>query len=484
MNWFINHLPVLPEIIVLVMSCVILLMAAFFKEVKYIAYLLSQVTLIAAVYSTLYAAHYVPHDATLFYNGFIWDRLAVLMKLVTYLGVFIIFMMTRQYNEEHDILTNEFYVLSLLSMLGMMVLISGDNLLTLYLGLELMSLPLYAMVALKRAKERCIEAAMKYFVMGALASGLLLYGFSFLFGLAHSLNLTAIAAILFNTSSQHVILIVFASIFVIAGIAFKLGAVPFHMWVPDVYDGAPNSVTLFLSSAPKLAAFVLLTRLLAGPLVSYSVQWYHVLLIIALLSIALGNIAAIAQSNIKRMLAYSSIAHMGYMLLGFCTLTERGYSAAMFYMITYVLVSIAAFGFLTSISRRGVEVTELADLSGLSRRNPWVSFMMLLVLFSLAGVPPMVGFIAKIGILEALIQAKLVWVAVVAILFAIVGVYYYIRVVKVMYFERVESDVAAAPALIYCATESYLAITLCGMAVLLLGIFPEWLFNLCRLTFS
>lgn len=483
MNWFMNHLPILPEVFVLLMSCVILLMAAFFKEMKYLTYLLAQLTVISAVYLTFIVAHHVQPHILLFYQSFVWDRLSIIMKLATYLAVFFIFMFARQYNEEHDIFINEFYVLSLLSMLGMMILISANSLLTLYLGLELMSLPLYAMVALKRFKERCIEAALKYFVMGALASGLLLYGFSFLFGIAHSLNLNQISAALVLAHTQHATLVVFAVIFVIAGVAFKLGAFPFHMWVPDVYDGAPNSVTLFLSSAPKLAAFVLLIRLMSGPLGFSHQQWSHVMLFVALSSVALGNIAAISQSNIKRMLAYSSIAHIGYALLGFCAFTSRGISAALFYMITYALVSVASFGFLTAISRRGMEVTHISDLTGMSRRNPWVAFMMLLVLFSLAGVPPLVGFIAKIGILEALVQSNMVWVAVVAIVFSIVGVYYYIRVVKVMYFDSEVSAVADAPAILYCATESYLAITLCGLAVLFLGIFPEWLFNVCRLIF-
>jgi len=473
-----KNLPVMPEIWVLTMACVILLTGVFFKKQPYLIYILAQLTVIASAWVTMFAYSHTRTVSYFFHDSFIWDHLAIVMKSFTYVVVFFCFMFVKEYNEEHDIPTHEFYVLSLLSMLGMMVLISAANLLTLYLGLELMSLPIYAMVALKRYKLRCLEAAVKYFVIGALASGLLLYGFSLLFGISGSLQLHDIASRLANLSSHQSLLAVCAMVFVIAGVAFKLGAVPFHMWVPDVYDGAPNSVTLFLSSAPKLAAFVLLTRLLLSSLLKYSILWHEMLIVIAVLSIVLGNLSAIVQVNIKRMLAYSSIAHIGYMLLGFCAANQRGYSSAMFYILNYVFMSVAAFGLLTAISRRGVEVTDIKDLAGMNERNPWLAFMMLLVLFSLAGVPPLVGFIAKIGVLEALIQAHLVWLAVLAIIFAIVGVYYYINVVKVMYFSEVES-----PQRFYVSAESNIAISITGIALLLLGVFPGALFGVCRLLF-
>lgn len=481
MNWFSAHLPILPEVIVLSMSCIILLASAYIQKNRYLAYLLAQVTVIGAVYACFFVTYNISQATSLFNHSFVWDRMTLLMTLASCLGMFLVYMFARQYNEEHDIMNCEFYVLSLLSLLGMMVLISATSLLTLYLGLELMSLPLYAMVALKRAKERCIEAAIKYFVMGAIASGILLYGFSLLFGVAQSLDLRIIANVLTAPQFHASILVIFACVFIIAGMAFKLGAVPFHMWVPDVYDGAPNSVTLFISSIPKLAVFVLLARLVSGPLSSVMGHWDQVLVFTGVLSVVVGNIVAVVQNNIKRMLAYSSIAHMGYMLLGLATLSPRGHSAALFYMITYVLVSLSAFGVITAISRRGLEITMISDLTGLSKRNPWVSFMMMLIMFSLAGVPPLVGFIAKIDILEALIQANMVWAAVIAIIFAIVGAYYYIRVVKVMYFDDQPSS-SPLDDVVYCASESYLAITLCGVAILLLGMFPDWLFNICRAT--
>jgi NADH-quinone oxidoreductase subunit N len=330
-----------------------------------------------------------------------------------------------------------------------------------------------------RGNQRCIEAAMKYFIIGAVASAMLLYGISLFFGATHTLNLMqAGQSILIRPLNQDLILYV-GLVFIIAGIAFKLGAAPFHLWVPDVYDGAPNSVTLLISAAPKLAAFGLAVRffVLAAP--GLHLQWDHVLIVIALLSIAIGNLVAIVQNNIKRLLAYSSIAQMGYLLLALACGTERGNAAAFFYMVTYALTSLGAFGIITLLSRAGSPVAELGDFRGLNNRQPWLAFMMLLMMFSLAGVPPLVGFVAKVGILEALIKDHSIWLAVVAIIFSIIGAYYYIRVVKVMYFEN-------APEMekIECSSSSVVAMSVNGLLVLFLGVFPSQLFILCHSVFS
>jgi len=365
-----------------------------------------------------------------------------------------------------------------LATVGMMVLVSAANLITLFLSMELMSLPIYAMVALMRSKMRCVEAAMKYFIIGSVASGMLLYGLSLFFGATHSLSLSQVAkAITAIPTDQHFILL-FGLVFVVAGIAFKLGAAPFHMWVPDVYDGAPNSVTLLISAAPKLAAFGLATRFLLEAAPGLNIQWQEVLMVIALLSIAIGNIAAIVQNNIKRLLAYSSIAHMGYMLLGLACGTQRGEAAALFYMVTYAITSLGVFGMIILLSRADFDANEIQDFSGLGQRQPWLAFMMLLLMFSLAGIPPLVGFIAKLSILESLINVHLVLIAVIAVIFAIVGSYYYIRVVKVMYFEENSNEKT-----IHCNGNLILSISLNGLLILLLGIFPGQLLALCQFIF-
>lgn len=473
------YFPLLPQVVLLVFSCVILLLGAFHRRGQSLCYYVACLGLLVTMYACALVYQRVPLQSIYLNGVFIWDDLAMMMQVLTCVAVFFSFMFLKQYNTDHDIPEHEFYALALFSTLGMCVLSSSQSLLTLYLGIELLSLPIYAMVALKRSQRRCLEASMKYFIMGALASGFLLYGFSLLFGVAKSLNLNEIAMSLIQVPATGHGLLLIAMVFIVAGVMFKLGAVPFHLWVPDVYDGAPNSVTLFLSSAPKLAVFALLTRLLLDSLYQVAVEWQHVLMVMGVLSIVLGNLAAVVQVNIKRMLAYSSIAHMGYMLLGFCAGNDAGYSAALFYMITYVLMSVVAFGILSLLSFRGEELTLIADLGGLNERNPWIAFMFMLVLFSLAGVPPLVGFISKIGILEALISAKLVSLAVIAIIFAIVGVYYYIRVVKVMYFDEPEQrDVIYVPSL-----DGYLAMSIGGVTVLMLGIFPGALFALCHMIF-
>jgi len=477
-----NLVPAIPEIFVAIMACVTLLVGLFAEKWKNISYYLAQITLVIAAWLTwhVFSNYDVSVTAYTFHDSFILDKLAVVLKIFIYLSVFLTFLYSRQYNEERRIPSNEFYVLGLLSVLGMMVLVSSHNLLTAFLGLELLSLPIYAMVALQRGKARCIEAAMKYFVIGAMATGMLLYGMSMIFGATHSLDLTKIATVMAATPMTQSLIFVFGLVFLMAGMAFKLGAAPFHMWVPDVYDGAPSSVTLFLSTAPKLAAFALIIRILVDGMPSVHVQWQEVWIVVSILSMAIGNIVAIVQTNIKRMLAYSSIAHMGYMILGLACGTARGNAAALFYIISYTIMTLGSFGMIILMSKAGFEANEIKDFAGLNNRNPWLAFIMLIVMFSMAGIPPLVGFIAKVGVLEALIQVHLVWLAVVAILFAIIGVYYYIRVVRVMYFNDVPAE-SNEP--IRFSGDATIAMTLNGIAVLLLGIFPGALFALSHVTF-
>lgn len=475
-----NIVPAAPEIFVLLMACIILLVGAFFKKSSSFSYFASQFTLIGAAVITwvIYYKLNVAGIVITFHQMFILDRLSTVLKLFIYLVVFVTFLYSRQYNDERRIPSNEFYVLGLLSTFGMMILVSSHNFLVLFLGLELVTLPIYAMVALQRSKERCIEAAMKYFIIGALASGLLLYGMSLLFGATKSLDISQISLNITQTPIQQNLVMLFALVFILAGIAFKFGAAPFHMWVPDVYDGSPSSVTLFLSTAPKLAAFGMTIRLLVQAMPSLNFQWSEILIAVAILSMAIGNFAAIVQTNIKRMLAYSSIAHMGYMILGLACATDRGFAAAMFYIISYSIMTLGGFGMIILMAKAGFEANMIEDFAGLNDRNPWLAFIMMLIMFSMAGVPPIVGFIAKVGIIEALIQANFVWLAVIAVLFAIIGAYYYIRVVKVMYFDKASNMEA-----VKYSGDMRLVMSLNGIAVFLLGVFPGALFALCHMTF-
>lgn len=470
--------PILPELTLLLLSLVILMMGVFSKNgAPRLSFYLAQMGLVGALVLVLCQ---LPSETMYFYGFFADDKLAVALKVVMLIAMLFTFGYSYGYNTINRIPNNEFYVLGLLSAIGMMILVSGENLLMLFLGLELMSLPIYAMVALQRGKARCIEAAMKYFVMGAVASGILLYGFSLFYGATQTLEISQIASAIAATPVTQNLILYFGLVFVIAGVAFKLGAAPFHSWVADVYDGAPDSVTLLISAAPKLAAFGLAIRFFIDTAPSLQIGWDHVWIAIGLLSIAVGNLAAIIQTNIKRIFAYSSIAHMGYMLLGLACGTVRGEAAAFFYMIAYALTGLGVFGMIALLARENIDANELSDFSGLARRQPWAAFLMLMMLFSLAGIPPLVGFIAKVGILEALIENHSVWLAVIAIVFSIVGAYYYIRVVKVMYFE--EGKDTAPLSIISHGTGVMMTVN--GLLVLLLGIFPSQLFLWCHAVLS
>jgi NADH-quinone oxidoreductase subunit N len=390
-----------------------------------------------------------------------------------YGAVGVVFLYAPAYMRARAMMSGEFFVLALFSMLGMMVLISAHSLLTIYLGLELMSLSLYAMVAIQRDSVVASEAAMKYFVLGAMASAMLLYGMSMLYGMTGNLDLALINNVLTGSEENRIVLS-FALVFVIIGVAFKLGAVPFHMWVPDVYHGAPTAVTLFVSTAPKLAAFAMLMRLLVDGLSSIQADWQGILVILSLLSVAVGNVVAIAQGNIKRMLAYSAISHIGFILIGVLAGTEEGYAAALFYAISYVVMGLASFGTVLLMSRAGFEAENLEDYKGLSERSPWFAFLIMLVMFSMAGVPPLVGFWAKLFVIQAAVRVDLVWLAIVAVVFSVIGAFYYLRLVKLMYFDK---PVEHQP--LVSGAEVRWALSANGLALLGLGVLPGPLLAAC-----
>lgn len=464
-------LPALPEIFVLGMACAILLVDVFTRERNY-AYVLTLATLLGAAAITVFTS--VPQVQTTFGGQFIDDAMADVLKLMAYLAAMAAVVYSRNYLGERGLFKGEFFVLALFAVLGMMVMISANHFLVLYVGLELLSLSLYAMVALQRESKQATEAAMKYFVLGALASGLLLYGMSMLYGLTGTLELPRMAAILQDGVKDSMIL-AFGIVFIVAGLGFKLGVAPFHMWVPDIYQGAPSAVTLFIGSAPKLAAFAFTMRLLVDGLHPALGDWQGMLAIMAVLSLAIGNLAAIMQTNIKRMLAYSTISHMGFLLLGILSGTFAGYSAAMFYAIAYVLMSLGSFGLVVYLSQNGHEAEHLDDFKGLNSRHPWLAALMAILMFSMAGIPPFVGFYAKLSILQSLVGAGFLWLAVVAVMFSLIGAFYYLRVVKILYFDAPRAD---APAMTP-AFDIQALLSANGLAVLALGILPQPLITLC-----
>ena len=428
-----DFIPALPEIFVACMACLILIVDLFLSDARRdLSYGLTLLTLGGAALLTLHG--YPAAPAHTFNNMFVHDAMSDVVKLAIYGVTFLVLVYSRDYLRVRAMYRGEYFVLALFGVVGMMVMASASHFLTLYLGLELLSLSLYAMVAFQRDSAEATEAAMKYFVLGALASGMLLYGMSMLYGLTGSLEIALVKQQLATVPANNIVL-VFGLVFVIVGLAFKLGAVPFHMWIPDVYHGAPTAVTLYVGTAPKLAAFAMLMRLLVGGLQDLAPVWQDMLVIMALLSMAVGNIIAIAQTNIKRMLAYSTISHMGFFLLGILSAGPEGYAAAMFYMLVYTAMSLGGFGMVVLLSREGFEADRLEDYRGLNQRNPWYAFLMLLLMFSMAGVPPTAGFYAKLLVIQSAINAGQVWVAVAAVLLSVIGAYYYLRVVKLMYFD-------------------------------------------------
>jgi NADH-quinone oxidoreductase subunit N len=402
------------------------------------------------------------------------DRMAQLLKIVTLLVVAAVFVYSTDYLQRRAILKGEYYVLGLFATLGAMVLISAGSLITLYLGLELMSLCLYAMVAFDRDSGIAAESAIKYFVLGSMASGTLLYGMSIVYGVTGSLELGAIAAAVQNGLGGNIGL-VFGIAFVIVGVGFKFGAVPFHMWIPDVYEGSPTCVTVFIGTASKLAAFALAMRLLPEALAGSQADWSQMLVVLAVLSMAIGNIVAIAQSNLKRMLAYSTISHVGYVLLGILSGTAQGYQASMFYMISYVLVAAGAFGMILLLARQGFESDKIVDFRGLNARSPWFAGMMAILMFSLAGLPPFIGFWAKLGVIQAVLGVNYTWLAVVAVLFSVVGAFFYLRIVKLMYFDDPTETTAIGG-----STLMRMVLSVNALLVFGLGVIPGQLLQLCQ----
>jgi NADH-quinone oxidoreductase subunit N len=464
--------PALPEMVLLGTACLVLVVDLFLSDSQRAwSYWLTQLGLLAAAWLTLVTLHEQPVHAL--GRMFVADGISDWLKVFSYASVALMLFYSRGYLAVRGLFRGETFVLTLTALLGVTVMISANSFVTLYLGLELMSLSLYAMVALPREAPGAVEAAMKYFVLGALASGLLLYGMSMIYGATGTLDINAAAAAIIGGQANKTIL-VFGLVFVVSAIAFKLGAVPYHMWVPDVYEGAPTPVTLLISTTPKLAAFAFAMRLLVGSLSALAFDWQGMLLVLSLLSMILGNVIAIAQSNIKRMLAYSTIANMGFMLMGFLTANTDGYSAAMFYVITYALTGLVSFGIVLLLSREGFEADRLDDFKGLNQRSPWYAFMMLLAMFSLAGVPPTVGFYAKFTVLEAAVDVGFVWLAVVAVMASLVGAFYYLRIVKLMYFD---DPVDKAP--LESRVDARILLSANGLLLLLLGIFPQRLLGLC-----
>jgi len=485
-------LPALPEILLLAGTCALMIFDLRVQgERRAGTFWFAQAVLAACFAATLFVQLGTGRGLWIFNGLFVVDPMANLIKLACYVATSVALVYSRQYLVDRGLLRGEFVTLMLFALLGTMVLISANSFLTVYLGLELMSLCLYALVALNRDSAASTEAAMKYFILGALSSGLLLYGMSMIYGATGSLDLREVAVqvkSLLAAGPDRIPmrpLLVFGLVFVVAGVAFKVGAAPFHMWIPDVYHGAPTPMTLIIGSGPKLAAFAMAIRLLVNGLFNLAGEWQQMLAVMALLSIAIGNITAIAQSNLKRMLAYSTIAHMGFMLLGLMSGVVGGnslsaaeaYSTALFYVVVYALMTLASFGMILFLSRPGFEADSLDDLRGLAKRSPWYAFLMMVVMLSLAGLPPTVGFYAKLAVFSSAVQAGYVWLAVVAVLLSLVGAFYYLRVVKLMYFDEPRDAGAVAP--VEGQAEMRAILSLNAIALLVLGLLPQPLMSWC-----
>jgi len=469
-----NYLTAWPEIFLLSMACLVLVIDVFIRqEDGFFTYLLCQFTLIVTAGLTVYL--FDVQETLTFSDTFVGDDLSSVLKVFIYLISSIFFLYARKYLQEQNFFRGEFFILGLFGVLGMMIMVSAHNFITIYLGLELLSLSLYAMVALRRDSIPASEAAMKYFVLGAIASGMLLYGMSILYGATGTLDIGQLAGYLANQNSDLDMVTSFGLVFIIVGLAFKLGAVPFHMWIPDVYHGAPTPVTLYLGTAPKIAAFAMAMRLLADGMQPLHGEWQDMLVILAILSMAIGNIVAIAQINLKRMLAYSTIAHIGFLFLGIQTGTDAGYSASMFYIIVYSLMSLGGFGMIILLSRAGFEADKIEDFKGLNQRSPWYAFIMLILMFSMAGVPPTLGFYAKLSIIQALVSVDMTWLAVTAVVFSIIGAFYYLRVIKTMYFDKAEDMTPITTS----NFDMRVVLSANGLAILGLGFYPTALMNLC-----
>ncbi|WP_428097195.1 NADH-quinone oxidoreductase subunit NuoN [Candidatus Rariloculus sp.] len=468
----IDFYPAASEIFLATAICVVLLVDVFLRdEQRMITYWLSMLALLGTAACT--AIFFVDEPVTTFYGSFVADPAAGVLKLVAYAVVALAFVYSRDYLVQRNLFKGEFFVLCLFGLLGIMVMISAHSLLTVYLGLELLSLSLYTLVAFNRESATAAESAMKYFVLGAIASGTLLYGISLLYGVTGTVEISVLAERVSGPDGVSIPALVGLA-FIVVGVAFKFGAVPFHMWVPDVYQGAPTPVTLYIGSAPKIAAFALAWRVLVEGLGDAHSSWQGMLIVLSILSLIIGNVVAIAQTNLKRMLAYSTISHVGFILMGFIAGTDDALSAAMFYTVSYVIMAAAAFGMIILLSRDGFEAERLEDFKGLNARSPWFAFVMLMIMFSMAGVPPFIGFYAKLLVLGGLIDAGLLWLAVLGVLLAVVGAFYYVRVVWFMYFaDPLDETPISAPA------SMRFVLSANGLGLLALGVFPGYLLELC-----
>jgi NADH-quinone oxidoreductase subunit N len=480
---------ILPELVLLLTTCLLLVASVYVRErapstpgveqdifhtprgVGFVYFF----TLLLLIYLIIAFVGRIGDVSLVAMNGlFQSDPISNLLKACSCGAVLVSLIYSKQYLQDRALFRPDFIVLVLLALLGQFVLISGANLLTLYLGLELMALPMYALVAMRHTSEKSVEAGIKYFILGALASGFLLYGMSMLYGVTGSLDLIEIFKTVADPRVNHLVM-AFGLVFIVAGLSFKLGVVPFHMWVPDVYQGAPTAVTLMIAAAPKLAAFALLFRLLVNTLLPLMGDWQPMLVLLAVLSLVVGNVTAIAQTNVKRMLAYSAIAQMGFVLLGMLSVfDDHAFSASMFYAITYVLTTLGTFGLLMLLSRKGYDCETLEGLKGLNKQHPWFAFMGLVMMFSLAGIPPTVGFAAKLGVLEALVDAEHTVLAIIAVMASLVGAFYYLRVVKVMYFDEPSHDVTVSG-----SGFAKGVLSLNTVLVLMIGIIPAGLMSIC-----
>jgi len=482
LNWTVG----LPEVVLLAALCAVALIDLFVEDPRRrVTFWLTQATL--AVYALLHLERLLAGESVIGMQGMmVADPLSHLLSLSAALALMLTLAYAQPYIAGRDLLKGEFYTLSMFVLLGIGVMVSANNFLVVFLGLELMSLALYALVALRRDNANATEAAMKYFVLGAMASGFLLYGLSMMYGATGSLQHDAVFDAI-QTGKINEGVLVIGLVFIVAGLAFKFGAVPFHMWVPDVYHGAPTAVTLLIAGAPKLAAFGMTIRLLHEALNGLAADWQQMLIVLAVCSLLLGNLVAIAQTNLKRMLAYSAIAQVGFILLGLTTTVvagntlsaANGYSAALFYLVTYVLTTVGVFGLLMLLSREGRECEQIADFAGLARRSPWLAGVMTVFMFSLAGIPPTVGFYAKFAVLQALVttgDTGYIVLAVIAVLLSLVGAFYYLRLVKLMWFDE---PVDATP-ITWVPRGAAALLAVNGAVVLALGLMPGGLLALCR----
>jgi NADH-quinone oxidoreductase subunit N len=460
------------ELFLLAAACVLLLVDLFLDDRRrWISYLLAIVALAgAAAISSQVGTGF---RQTALFGHYVADPMGTVLKLFNYAVSAVVLLYSRDYLAKRGLFKGEYFLLALFAVLGINVMISAGSLLSMYLGIEILALSLYAMVAFDRDNGIAAESAMKYFVLGAIASGALLYGISLVYGVTGTFMLDALSQGLAGASPKNIGLIL-GLVFIVVGVAFKFGAVPFHMWIPDVYHGAPTAVTLFIGSAPKLASFALTMRVLAEGLGGMTDAWQDMLIVLAVLSMAVGNVIAIAQTNLKRMLAYSTISHVGFILLGILAGTAEGYEAALFYTLTYVIMATGSFGVILLLSRKGFESDELDDLKGLNQRSPWFAFVMLVLMFGTAGVPPMVGFWAKVQVISAVLNIGLTWLAVAAVFFSVIGAFYYLRVVKLMYFDA-PRDAAAIEA----SNGFRWVLSANALLVLVLGLLPGWLLQLC-----